>query len=293
MKRFALAPLAFAVALVGCSSTDTANTDPASAAPQTAAVTADNPFFKPYNTEFGIAPFEKIRDEHFMPAFEAGISEAKADIERIANQKAAPTFANTIEALETSGKLLAKVSDVFYNLTGSNSNDTLRKIQGEIAPRLSALRDDMRLNDALFKRVKTVYDQRAKYNLDTAQTKLLTDSYRNFVRGGANLNPEQKAKLRDLNGQLSKLSIDFGNNLLAETNAFQLVIDNKKDLAGLPAGVVAAAAETAAKNGMPGKWIFTTQRPSFTPFMTYADNRETAPSNAARLFQSRQPGQRQ
>ena len=277
MKKFAIAPVAFALLLAGCNTTEqAANSESAVPAEKAVAQSTQvgNPFFKPYNTEFDLAPFDKIKNEHFAPAFAKGIAENLADYERIANNPDAPTFANTIEALETSGRLLGKVANVFYNLTGAHTNEVLRKVNADVSPKLSSLRDDMVLNDKLFQRVKKVYEQRAKYNLNTAQTKLLTDTYRFFVRGGANLNETEKARLRDLNKQLSLLSIEFGDNVLAETNAFKLIIDNKADLAGLPAGIVAAAAETAAKNGHEGKWMFTTHRPSFTPFMTYAENRE-------------------
>lgn len=277
MKKFVLAPIALSLMLMGCthSPADQASTNTA-AAEQSAKQPnmQNNPFFKPYDTEFGIAPFAKIKNKHFLPAFTQGIKETQDDFNRIANNLEAPSFKNTIEALENSGQLLNKVGNVFYNLTGSNTNPTLQKLNGKISPQLSALNDDMVLNDKLFQRVKNVYDHRQHYNLNTAQTKLLTDTYRAFVRGGANLNDSQKATLRDLNGQLSSLAIKFGDNLLAETNDFKLVVDNPKDLAGLPSGVIATAAATASKKGLEGKWVFTTQRPSFTPFMAYADNRD-------------------
>ena len=285
MKRFVLAPIALSLMLSGCSqpqTTQTEQTKPAVTAEQVTAKTEktakamdkNNPFFQPFDTEFGLAPFAKIKDEHFLPAFEQGIQENLNDFETIANSIDKPTFANTIEGLEYSGRLLNKVSNVFYNLTGANTNETIQKVNAEVSPKLSALNDDMVLNDKLFQRVKAVYDSKDSLKLNTAQNKLLTDTYLAFVRGGANLNETQKTTLRDLNGQLSTLAITFGDNLLAETNDFKLVVDNKKDLAGLPDGVIAAAAETANKNGMEGKWVFTTQRPSFTPFMTYSENRD-------------------
>ena len=278
MKKFVLAPIALALIMSGCADTTTqpilASAAQKVAQQETQAMTQSNPFFKPFDNEFGLAPFAKIKDSHFLPAFTQGIKENLADFDRIANNPAPATFENTIEALERSGPLLNKVANVFYNLTGANTNPVIQKINAEISPKISSLSDDMVLNDALFQRVKAVYDNRNKIELNTAQSKLLTDTYRGFVRGGANLNDSQKTTLRDLNGQLSTLSITFGDNLLAETNAFKLVIDKRSDLAGLPANVITVAADTATKNGQPGKWIFTTQRPSFTPFMTYADNRE-------------------
>lgn len=282
MKKFVLAPIALSIMLMGCTNTsDSSNTTMTQSSAEQAQTTGaeqamaqNNPFFKPFDTEFGLAPFAKIKDEHFLPAFNQGIKENQADFERIANNHHKPTFKNTIEALERSGMLLNKVANVFYNISGANTNPTLQKINSEVSPRLSALNDDMVLNDKLFQRVKNVYKNQAKYNLNTAQSKLLTDTYRSFVRGGANLNDSQKATLRDLNGQLATLSITFGDNVLAETNAFKLVVDKRSDLAGLPDSIIAAAADTAKKNDLEGKWVFTTQRPSFTPFMTYADNRQ-------------------
>jgi peptidyl-dipeptidase Dcp len=282
MKKIVLAPIALSLMLAGCSQPQTEQAQPAVKAEQATvkvektakAMDQNNPFFQPFDTEFGLAPFAKIKDEHFLPAFDQGIKENLNDFEVIANSTDKPTFANTIEGLEFSGSLLTKVANVFYNLTGANTNETIQKVNAEVSPKLSALNDDMVLNDKLFQRVKAVFDSKDSLKLNTAQNKLLTDTYRAFVRGGANLNESQKTTLRDLNGQLSTLAITFGDNLLAETNDFKLVVDNKKDLAGLPDGVIAAAAATAKKNGADGKWVFTTQRPSFTPFMTYAQNRD-------------------
>jgi peptidyl-dipeptidase Dcp len=279
MKKFILAPIALSLMIAGCSNTAdstaaSSSKAAASAVKTTVAQSQNNPFFQPFDDEFGLAPFAKINDQHFLPAFTQGIKENLADFDTIANNSETPTFKNTIEAIETSGRLLNKVANVFYNLTGANTNPALQKLNADISPKLSALNDDKLLNDKLFQRVKKVYEHRAHFHLDTAQTKLLTDTYRDFVRGGANLNDSQKATLRDLNGQLSTLAITFGDNVLAETNDFKLVVGNKSDLAGLPQSIIAAAADTATKSDMPGKWIFTTQRPSFTPFMTYADNRQ-------------------
>ncbi|MCE9678582.1 M3 family metallopeptidase [Shewanella sp. AS1] len=233
----------------------------------------NNPFFKPYDTFAGMPDFAKIKPEHYLPAFKAGIAEQKSEIQAIIDNPKAPTFANTIEAMEFSGKLTSKIARVFYNLTSADTNDELRAISKEVAPLLSAARDDIRLNDKLFQRVKTVYQQ-DKSGLTVAQQKLLEDTYKSFTRGGANLNDADKLKLRALNEELGKLSLAFGDNLLAETNAFELVIDNEQDLSGLPQDVINSAAQTAVKRGHPGKWVFTTHRPSITPFLTYADNRE-------------------
>ncbi len=241
---------------------------------QTTPISVENPFFIQWDTPYGMPPFDKIKDEHYKPAFEKAIEEQKADVAAIASNAEAPTFANTIEALEYSGKLLTKVSNVFYNLTSADTNETLQAIASEISPKLSALNDDIRLSPELFQRVKAVYEKRNELGLREDQMKLLEDTYVSFVRGGANLNEEQKTQLREINGKLSELTIKFGNNLLADTNTFELVIDKKEDLAGLSEGVIAAAAETAKKRGKEGKWVFTPNRPSSTPFLTYADNRE-------------------
>jgi peptidyl-dipeptidase Dcp len=281
MKGLTLKPLVSAIALTlalgACSKTSTTaetNVAPNVVAQQIIENNASNPFFKPYDTYFGIPDFDKIKPEHYLPAFKAGIAQNKAEIQAIINNPQAPTFANTIEAMEFSGDLTSKVASVFYNLTGADTNDELQVISKEVSPMLSAAGDDILLNDKLFQKVKTVYDQRKELNLNTAQAKLLDDTYKAFTRGGANLNEADKTTLRALNDQIGKLNLEFGDNLLAETNAFELVVDSEADLAGLPSDVIGTAAQTATKRGHEGKWVFTTSRPSITPFLTYADNRE-------------------
>ncbi|GIU38390.1 M3 family metallopeptidase [Shewanella schlegeliana] len=283
MKGLTLKPIVSAVtlalALSACSTTKINTAAETQVAPNVVAQqiienNASNPFFKSYDTYFGIPDFAKIKPEHYLPAFKAGIAQHKAEIQAIIDNPAAPTFANTIEAMEFSGDLTTKVASVFYNLTGADTNEQLQAISKEVAPMLSSASDDILLNDALFQKVKAVYDQRDSLSLNVAQAKLLEDTYKSFTRGGANLSDADKTKLRALNEQIGKLSLEFGDNLLAETNAFELVIDSKADLAGLPEGVIATAAQTAAKRGHEGKWVFTTSRPSITPFLTYADNRE-------------------
>ena len=286
MKGLTLKPLVSAMALAltlsACGGDGKADTQATEAKPQAATeqqaknvqVEAGNPFFEAYNTPHGIPDFAIIKTEHYLPAFKEGIARQKQEVQAIADNPEAPTFANTIEALERSGELVGKVSSVFYNLTSADTNEELQAISKEVSPMLSAARDDVMLNDKLFQRVKAVYDQQDKLDLNTAQAKLLDDTYKSFTRGGANLNEEQKAKLRELNEKIGKLSLEFGDNLLAETNAFELVIDNKEDLAGLPQDVIDQAAATATKRGHEGKWVFTTHRPSITPFLTYAENRD-------------------
>ncbi|MGL5684126.1 MAG: M3 family metallopeptidase [Marinifilaceae bacterium] len=235
-------------------------------------VKEDNPFFVEYNTPFQIPPFNEIQEGHYRPAFERGMNEHNAEIAAIANSTETPTFENTIEALELSGKLLGKVRYVFSNLYSSDNTDSLSAIAEQIMPALSAHSDAMLLNDKLFTRVKSVYEN--QNNLTTEQKQVLDKYYTNFVRGGANLNAEQKEELKAINQELSLLSLRFGNNQLAETNAYQLVIDNQEDLSGLPEGVVSAAAEAAKKRGMDGKYVFTLHNPSIIPFLQYADNRD-------------------
>lgn len=286
MKGLTLKPLVSAVALaltLGACGGDDVNQEQAAAAPATAETQTQaanvqaevtNPFFKAYDTPHGIADFAAIKTEHYLPAFKEGVKQQQQEVAAIANNPDAPTFANTIEALEQSGELMNKVASVFYNLTSADTNEDLQALSKEVSPMLSSARDDIMLNDKLFQRVKAVYEQQDKLQLSTAQAKLLEDTYKSFTRGGANLNEEQKAKLRELNEKIGKLSLEFGDNLLAETNNFELVIDNKADLAGLPQDVIDQAAATAAKRGHEGKWVFTTHRPSITPFLTYAENRE-------------------
>ncbi len=235
--------------------------------------TSDNPLLNRFDTPFEVPPFDKIRDAHYLPAFREGIRQQQEEIDAITSDKATPTFANTIEALEKSGQLLAQVNFIFMNQQAANTSDSINAIAEEIAPELSAHNDAIYLNDKLFERVKTVYDNRANENLDTEQQMVLQQYYNAFIRGGANLSPEDKEKLKKINSELAVLSLKFGDNQLKETNAYRLVIDNKKDLSGLPEGVVSAAAETAREAGLEGKWVFTLHNPSIIPFLQYADNR--------------------
>ncbi|ABV87180.1 M3 family metallopeptidase [Shewanella pealeana] len=285
MKGLTLKPIVSAVALAlalsacGASNISKDTSTETQIAPKVVAQqiidnNASNPFFKPYDTYFGIPDFAKIKPEHYLPAFKAGIAQHKAEIQAIIDNPDAPTFANTIEAMEYSGNLTTKVASVFYNLTGADTNEQLQVISKKVAPMLSSANDDILLNDALFQKVKAVYNHRDSLSLNVAQAKLLEDTYKSFTRGGANLSEADKTKLRGLNEQIGKLSLEFGDNLLAETNAFELVIDSKADLAGLPEDVINTAAQTAVKRGHEGKWVFTTSRPSITPFLTYADNRD-------------------
>lgn len=258
MKKMFLAACAAAM-MCGCSGGDTA---------------VDNPFFAEWDTPFGVPPFEQIKPEHYKPAFTQGMEEQKAEIEAIVNNTEDATFENTIVALDQSGALLNKVSYVFFGQTNANTNDELQAINAEISPLLTQHGDDISMNPALFARVKAVYENKDNAGLDKEQMKLLEETYKDFVRGGANLDSASQAKLRELNTEISSLQTTFGQNMLKETNAFRLVIDNEADLAGLPANLIAVAAETAKADGMEGKWVFTLHNPSVMPFLQYADNRE-------------------
>jgi len=225
MKIRYLAPLAIAIALAGCQQNMT-STDVAKV--EQVATTANNPFFSEYDTPHGIPPFDKIKKSDYLPAFYHGIAQNKLEIDAITRVKSRPTFENTIVAMEKSGDFLNKVSSTFYGLTGSMSDEEMRAIAKEVSPKLSALGDDIALNDALFLRVKEVYDNQAQLDLRTDQKLLLDKTYKSFVRGGANLNDADKLKLRELNEKLSGLSLKFGENLLAETNSFEMVIELTK-----------------------------------------------------------------
>lgn len=232
-----------------------------------------NPLLKSFNTTFETAPFEEIKEEHFLPALKKAIQQGQKEVQEIIDQPAAPTFENTIEALEASGELVSRVAEIFYNLNSAETNDEIQKIAREFSPLLTEYGNDIMLNADLFSRIKSVYegDQSA---LDEEQKMLLQKTYRGFTRNGANLIDDDKNKLREIDKELSGLSLQFGENVLAETNAFELVIDNEKDLEGLPEAIVEAAAETASEKGKEGKWVFTLQYPSYVPFVTYSAKRE-------------------
>ena len=234
----------------------------------------ENPFLTEYTTPFGVPPFEQIKLEHYKPIFLQGMEEQKAEVEAIINNEEAPSFENTIVALDQSGQLLSKVRIVFSGQNGANTSDEMQALSRELSPLSSAHSDDINLNPKLFERVKAVYEKRDELNLDKEQAKLLEETYKGFVRGGANLSEEQQARLRELNSEISLLQLTFGQNMLSETNAFQLIIDNEEDLSGLPESLIANAAEEAKKADQEGKWIFTLQNPSVMPFLQFSDKRE-------------------
>jgi len=234
----------------------------------------NNPFFNKYETPFQVPPFDEIKPEHFLPAIKEGIKLQIAEIDAIIKKSETPDFNNTILPYDNSGELLSNVSKVFGNLNGANTNPVMQKLAREITPIMTQHHDNISLNPELFKKIKSVYDRRKDLNLDADQLRVVEKIYNDFVRGGANLSASDQQKLRTLNESLSKLSLQFGENVLAETNKnFRLVIDNKKDMDGLSADVIEGAAIQAKKDSLPGKWSFTLQKPSMLPFLQYAKNR--------------------
>jgi len=234
----------------------------------------DNPFFQARTTPFGFPPFDQILAAHYLPAFREGMKREQAEIAAIANSRKAPTFANTIVAMDRSGMFLDDVSAPFYTLLAADTTPGLQAIARELSPLLTAHRDAISLNEKLFARVKAVYDQRGRLKLTPEENFLLENTYKGFVRSGALLDPAGKARLRELNAELSMLSLKFGENLLAETNASFIVLEKEEDLAGLPASVRAMGADAAKALKMEGKWVFTTQVPSLTPFLQHSTRRD-------------------
>ncbi len=228
-----------------------------------------NPLLQSFDT----APFSKIKNHHFLPAIKQLIKETKSEIDVIADNPVAPDFKNTIEALEYTGEQLNRVTGIFFNLNSAETNDEMQQIAQQISPLLSEFKNDLLLNKKLFKRIKEVYQNKDNFNLNPEQNQLLDKQFKNFSRNGANLSEKDKEKLRKIDTQLAQLSLKFGENVLAETNAFQLHITNEEALSGLPESVMETAAQTAKENNKKG-WIFTLDYPSYVPFVTYANNRE-------------------
>lgn len=232
-----------------------------------------NPLLEKFETPFESAPFSKIKNEDYKPAFIQAIEEAKAEIDAITANPEAPTFANTIEAMELSGEKLGRISSIFFNLNSAETNDEIQEIAQEVSPLLSEFGNDVRLNQDLFERIKIVYNQKDSLNLTDEQAYLLEKKYKGFSRNGANLNEEDKNKLREIDKQLSMLSLQFGQNVLAETNAYELIITDENDLKGLPQYAIDQAKADAEQKNHEG-WLITLQAPSYIPFMQYAENRE-------------------
>jgi len=233
-----------------------------------------NPFLSEYNTPFGVPPFDNIENEDFLPAFKEGISQQEAEIAEIVANTDTPNFENTIAAFDLSGEILRKVGGVFYRLLSAETSDELDSIAKVLVPLTSAHQSNMMLNEELFEKVKAVYENQEDMNLSPEQSRVLEKIYQQFERGGANLDEEGKAKIRSIDEKLSMLTLTFGNNMLAETNNYQLVIDDEKDLAGLPESVRSAASDAATAAGLDGKWLFTLHKPSWIPFLQYSEKRE-------------------
>jgi len=255
MNRWMILMAVFTLMIAGCAQND------------------GNPLLQEWDTPFGVPPFEQIQVKHYVPAFEEAMAQHKAEIDAIVANTEEATFDNTILALDEAGSLLSKVSNTFDVLGSVLTTDEMQATARTLSPLRTQHGDDIRLNEKLFKRVKAVHDRKADLTLDTEQARLLDETYKSFVRGGANLAEDKKAVLRKLNEELGLLSLTFGENVLKETNSFEMVIDNVDDLAGLSDGIIHAAADAAKARGHEGKWVFTTHRPSFYPFMTYAKNR--------------------
>ncbi len=234
----------------------------------------ENPLLVEFDTPFGVPPFEKIQNEHYMPAFDAAIAAHVDEIAAIKGSADPATFDNTVAALDYAGQLLGTVSRIFFAKHGADTNEELQKVAAEIAPKLSAHRDAILMDAALFARIKAVHNKKAEFGLIAEQLRLIEETYDEFVRGGAELDSKKKARLAEVNQRLAALKVQFQENLLAENNAFKLVIDKKEDLAGLPDSAVTAAAEAATKAGDEGKWIFTLHKPSLIPFLQFAEHRE-------------------
>lgn len=235
---------------------------------------AENPFLSDFKTPFEVPPFDLIDTTHYYPAFIEGIHQHDAEIASIISNTEEPDFENTILAFDQSGKLLNRVDNVFYNLHSANTNPQMQAIARQIDPIMSAHRDDIYLNEQLFKRIKLVYDKRNSLELDSQQIRVLNKYYNDFVRRGANLPEDKQAELRKINTGLSMLSLTFGENLLAETNDnFRLIIEDTADLEGLPESIIKTASLAAEESNMPGKWVFTLAKPSMIPFLQYAENR--------------------
>lgn len=235
--------------------------------------TETNPFLTEFQTEHGVPPFDKIKLEHYEPAFLKGIEEQNANIDAIVNNSEAPTFENVIVAFDNSSPILDRVSAIFYNMTDAEKTDGLNELSIKLAPTLSEHSDNISLNQELFKKVSAVYQQKESLGLTTEQQRLLEETYKDFVRSGANLSPEKQARLREINKQLSTLGLKFSDNILNENNAFKLYIDKEEDLAGLPEWFCQSAAEKAKEDGQEGKWLFTLGNASRIPFLQYSANR--------------------
>ena len=252
--------------------------------PETRETALENPLLaSAFNTPFGVPPFELIKDEHFRPAFEEAMRLHKREVAAIVDASAAPTFENTVAALADSGELLARVSQVFDNLSGAHTNDAIKAIEQDMAPIRTQHNLDISLNPGLFQRIKAVYGDKASLELTPEQDMLLEKTYKDFVRGGADLAEDKKARFREINGEIARLTVQFGQNVLNDTNAFEMLLDSEDDLTGLPQNLIDGYAEAATAKGAEagdgaakyeGKWLITLHKPSFIPFLIYSERRD-------------------
>jgi len=233
-----------------------------------------NPLLTEWNTPFGVPPFDKIKNEDYIPAFNEAVKIHKKEIKDVIENKEKPTFKNTIEALESSGELLDRFTNVFFAVSAANTNDTLKEVRKTISPELTAHYDEIRLNTNLFNRVKEIFDQKDALSLTSEEMRLLTETYKGYVRAGVNLEGKNKKRLKAINKRISELSTKFGDNLLDETNDFELHVTDKKDLGNLSESLVAGAVDEAEKRGHDSGWSFTLQRPSINPFLQSSPNRD-------------------
>ncbi len=264
MKKLLFVIFVMTLAFTSCQNTKKENSE-----------SMENPFFKEWTTPFGVPPFDEIKVEHYLPAIKEGIKQQQAEIEAIVANTDEPTFENTILEFDKSGELLSKVNGVFGPMSSANTNDSLQAVAREISPLTTQNRDNIMMNAGLFVKVKAVYEKRNELGLDAEQMRATEKYYQDFERNGANLSADDQEKLKAINTELSSLSLQFGENLLAETNKnFKLVVENEADLAGLPNDVIARAAQDAKNTGDEGKWVFTLAKPSMLPFLQFAENRD-------------------
>ncbi|MDR2083741.1 MAG: M3 family metallopeptidase [Bacteroidales bacterium] len=263
MKKLFILTLAICVSFVACKNQKTEKN-----------IDMNNPLLQTYETPFEVPPFDKIKTEHYLPAVKAGIEKHNKEIAAIINNSEAPNFKNTILAFDKSGEDLNRVCAAFFCILSNNIDDDIQALAQEISPMLSLHGDEISLNEKLFNRIKTVYETRNECGLDRYQIRVVEKYYDDFVRNGANLSPQDKETLKDINGKLSMLFLQFDENLLSETNNFKMYIENEDDLAGLPDNVIAAAAIAAKNDGSEGKWLFTTKKPSMLPFLQFSQKRD-------------------
>ena len=248
----------------------------AAAAPAEVAEAAgdDNPFFAPWDTPYGIPPFDRIRDEHYAPAFDRGIEKLRVEIAAIRDNPEPPDFANTFEALELAGSALERVSDTFGNIVNTDTNEFLQQLEAEINPRLTRELDAIYLDEKLFARIDAVYQQRATLGLDEQALRLVELTHLDFMRAGAALDAQAKARMKEINARMAELNTQFDQNVLKETNAFELLVTDPGELSGLPPDLVGSAKAKAEAKGRADAWIFGLDRGSYEGFMTFADQRD-------------------